>query len=135
GVNDIEMDGIVIDQGDALCFGGTEGWIEVINQAGFDPITYELDNSGITQTNGTFPNLGAGSHIVTIYDAGLCIFTIPFIISEPDEIQFTTTITDVTCNGGSNGVIEFATSTGGTGVHQYSIDGFTFQTSPVFSGL
>lgn len=135
GVNDIEMDGIIIDQGDALCFGGSEGWIEVINQAGFDPITYELDNSGVTQTNGTFNGLMAGSHIVTIYDAGLCIFTIPFTIAQPDEIQFTTAITDVTCNAGGDGVITFATTTGGTGAYQYSIDGFNFQTGTSFTGL
>src|SRR5690606_20914901 len=90
---------------------------------------------GITQTNGGFYGLPAGSHIVTIYDAGLCIFTIPFTISEPDEIQFTTTITNVTCNGGSDGEVNVSTTTGGVGGYEYSMDGFFFQSSPIFSGL
>ena len=135
GVNDVEMDGILIDLGDALCYGGNEGYVEVTNSAGAPPITFELDNSGVTQTNGSFSGLFAGSHIVTIYDAGFCVFTIPFTISEPDEIQFSTTVTNVTCNGGSDGEIAFSSTTGGVGGYQYSLDGFFFQPTPSFTGL
>lgn len=135
GINDIEMDGILLDQGDALCYGGSEGFAEVINVSGAPPITYELDNSGITQTNGLFTGLFAGSHIITIYDAGLCVFTIPFMVNEPDEIDFDVVATDVTCNAGDDGEINFTSTTGGTGAYQYSIDGFTFQTGTSFTGL
>lgn len=135
GINDIEMDGILLVQTDALCFGGNEGTVEVINVLGAAPITYELDNSTITQTNGTFTGLSAGSHIVTIYDAGLCIFTIPFVTGQPDEIQFVGAVTDVTCNTGTDGAINITSTTGGTGAYQYSIDGINFQAGTSFTGL
>lgn len=135
GVNDIQMDGQLVSQTDVSCFGGSDGDVEVINLAGAAPISFELDNSGVTQTNGTFNGLSAGSHIVTIYDAGFCVYTVPFTINEPDEIQFSTNVTDIACNGGATGGIEFTNVSGGVGGYQYSIDGFTFQASPTFNGL
>lgn len=135
GVNDVEMDGILIDQGDVTCFGGNDGWVSVTNSAGANPITFDLDNGGVTQTNGTFFGLDAGSHIVTIYDAGLCVFTIPFTVQQPDQIQFTTGSNSVTCYGGANGTIVVTTTSGGTGAYQYSLDGVNFQSGNVFTGL
>lgn len=136
GVNDVEMDGITISQTDANCFGAADGTIEVENVSGALPITYELDNNGITQTSGVFPNLPFGSHIVTIYDDGYCIFTIPFTVEEPTEIQFDTDLTNINCNSGNTGEIEFINITGGTGSHQFSIDaGGSFQPGATFTGL
>lgn len=136
GINDVEMDGIVLVQTDATCFAGTDGTIEVQNVSGAPPITYELDNSGATQFSGFFGALNAGSHVVTIYDGGFCVFTIPFTILEPSEIQYDTIITDVACNGGSTGEVQFISVSGGTGAHQYSIDaGATFQTGQTFTTL
>lgn len=136
GINDIEMQGIVLIQTDANCFGAADGTIEVTNVSGALPISYELDNSGASQFSGFFPNLAFGSHIVTISDAGNCVFTIPFVTDEPAEIQFDTDLTHISCNGGNSGEIEFINVTGGTGAHQFSIDnGATFQTGSTFTGL
>jgi gliding motility-associated-like protein len=136
GVNDIEMDGILIEQTDVLCYGAFDGTVNVINVGGFGTISYELDGSGITQTSGFFPNLPEGSHIVTIYDGGNCVFTIPIDMIQPDEISYDTDLTDVLCNDSSTGVIEFTNVAGGVGTHRYSIDGgTTFQNSPIFAGL
>jgi gliding motility-associated-like protein len=136
GINDIEMDGITLFQTDANCFGVADGTIEVQNVSGAMPITYELDNTGVTQSSGFFPSLPFGSHIVTIYDGGFCVFTIPFNVLEPTEIQFDTTKTNINCSGGNTGAINFINVTGGTGAYQFSIDaGGTFQTSPNFTGL
>lgn len=136
GINDVEMDGITLFQTDANCFGVADGTIEVQNVSGALPITYELDNSGTTQSSGFFPSLPFGSHIVTIYDGGFCVFTIPFNVQEPAEIQFATNITDISCNAGNTGAIDFINVTGGTGAHQFSIDnGATFQAGTTFTGL
>jgi len=136
GVNDIEMDGILISLTDVLCYGAFDGTVEVDNVSGADPITFELDNDGNTQLSGFFPNLAEGSHVITIYDGGNCIFTIPFDMQQPDEIMYDTDITDVLCNDSSTGVIRFTNVTGGTGVHHFSIDGgLTFQDDSVFVGL
>ncbi|WP_246073843.1 PKD domain-containing protein [Fluviicola chungangensis] len=136
GINDVEMQGIVLIQTDANCFGVPDGTIEVTNVSGALPITYELDNSGATQFSGFFPSLPFGSHVVTIADAGNCVFTIPFMVDEPAEIAFNTNLTHITCNGGNTGEIEFTNVTGGTGAYQYSIDnGATFQAGTTFTGL
>jgi large repetitive protein len=136
GINDIEMDGITLFQTDANCFGAADGTIEVQNVSGALPITYELDNTGVTQSSGFFPSLPFGSHIVTIYDGGFCVFTIPFNVVQPTEIMFDTDLTDISCNAGNTGQIDFINVTGGTGAHQFSIDaGNTFQASPNFTGL
>ncbi|AEA44878.1 choice-of-anchor L domain-containing protein [Fluviicola taffensis] len=136
GINDVEMDGITLFQTDANCFGVADGTIEVQNVSGAIPITYELDNNPPTQSSGFFPNIPFGSHIVTIYDGGFCVFTIPFNVAEPTEIQFDTDLTNISCNAGSTGEIEFINVSGGTGAHQFSIDGgTTYQSSPIFTGL
>lgn len=136
GINDVEMEGITLYQTDANCHGVADGTIEVQNVSGAQPITYELDNSGVTQSSGFFPSLPFGSHIVTIYDGGFCVFTIPFTVEEPTEIQFDTDLTNISCNAGNTGVINFINVSGGTGAHQYSIDGGNnFQTATNFTGL
>ncbi|AEA45308.1 gliding motility-related protein protein [Fluviicola taffensis DSM 16823] len=123
GVNDVEMDGILISQADPLCFGSFDGTVEVTNVNGLAPISFELDNSGAPQSSGFFPNLSEGSHIVTIYDGGFCVFTIPLNLSQPDPITFDQIVSNVACNGGSTGEIEFTNVIGGTGAYQFSIDG------------
>ena len=123
GVNDIQMDGIMISQTDPLCFGSFDGTVTVSNVNGVEPITYELNNSGVTQASGFFDGLNVGSHIVTIYDAGYCVFTIPVNLVQPDPVVSDHTITDVACFGASTGEIEFTSTTGGTAPYQYSVDG------------
>jgi large repetitive protein len=136
GVNDVEMDGILLTQTDVLCYGGNDGTVEVTNVSGAPPITYELDNNGFTQTNGFFANIPEGSHIVTIYDNGFCIYTLPFTMIQPDEIAFGSVATDNLCNAGSTGEIEFTGVTGGIGSYQYSVDGgISFQPAPTFGSL
>ncbi len=136
GVNDIEMDGVLITQTDPLCFGSTDGTVEVTNVNGAPPITYELDNSGMTQFSGFFPGLGAGSHIVVIADAGNCVFTIPLTMDQPDPLAFDNILTPVACFGASTGAIEFTDTTGGTTPYQFSIDGgANFASGTLFNGL
>jgi gliding motility-associated-like protein len=136
GVNDVQMSGQLLGLTNATCFGSCDGTVQTINTAGSAPISFELDNSGVTQGNGNFSGLCAGSHIVTIYDNGFCIYTIPFTITEPAAISFSSTVGNVSCNGAATGSITFNNVQGGSGAYQYSINGgVTFQGSPNFTGL
>src|SRR5690554_7465706 len=52
-----------------------------------------------------------------------CVYTVPFTITQPDEIDFTANVQDVACNGGATGEIEVINVTGGTtgtGLYQRS---------------
>lgn len=136
GVNDEEMDGQLIDKTHVTCFDGDNGTVEVENIGGLEPISYELDNSGVTQASGFFDDLEAGDHIVTIYDDGQCVYNVLFTILEPEEIQFSFIVTDAVCFGGASGTIEFVDVTGGDDNYQYSIDGgATFQAGATFDNL
>jgi large repetitive protein len=136
GVNDVEMDGVLISTTNVTCNGGNDGAAEVANIGGFAPITFVLDNNAAAQINGVFTGLEAGSHIAVIYDGGLCVFTLPFDITEPDPIVFSSVVTDVTCAGGSDGQVQITPVSGGTGAYQYSIDnGATYGAGNLFTGL
>ncbi|MFN6076785.1 MAG: gliding motility-associated C-terminal domain-containing protein, partial [Fluviicola sp.] len=137
GVNDLEMSGVEISRTEPLCFGGNDGTILVTNILGAAPISYELDGNGLIQGSGFFSGLDAGSHIVVVFDAGNCIFTLPFVLNQPPPVVFTTQLVDITCNSGADGEIHFDTVGGGTpGGYTFSIDnGLTFSTVIDYSGL
>lgn len=136
GINDVEMDGELVSSTDLTCFESGDGQVEVNNIGGGLPISFELDNSGTVQTNnGNFNGLDAGHHIVIIYDAGNCVYTVPFDLTQPDIIDFDADIIDVACNSGATGEIAIIDTIGGNGNFTFSIDyGFNFQTGP-FTGL
>ncbi|KUJ61073.1 hypothetical protein AR687_14135, partial [Flavobacteriaceae bacterium CRH] len=73
------------------------------------------------QTNGTFENLPIGTYYVKV-DSHDCTYTsAAIVIDEPaTPVTVTPHVTDVTCFGANNGIIEII-ATGGTGNIQYSI--------------
>lgn len=136
GINDTLMAGMILYKTDLTCYESNDGVVSVVNTAGAPPINFEIDNNPASiQTNGNFNGLHSGSHIITIYDAGLCIFTLPFSLIQPDSIDFKGNIANVNCFGGSDGTITIHDTIGGNGDYQFSMDwGATMQTAP-FTGL
>ncbi len=87
--------------------GGTDGSITLTSiNGGTLPYSF-LWNTGATTQN--IASLTAGSYSVVITDANGCNST-PFNFNLADPVTFTVTemITDVTCNGGSNGAIDLS---------------------------
>ncbi|RZK77445.1 MAG: T9SS type A sorting domain-containing protein [Pedobacter sp.] len=119
GINNIEMNGTQVSKTDVSCNGANDGKIEVANISGTSPITYKLDNSGTIQNNGSFSGLSAGSHIITIFDAGSCIYTFSFTISEPAKLQVGVGVAATSTVGASNGSITI-NPTGGTSPYSYN---------------
>ncbi|HCW07982.1 MAG TPA: hypothetical protein DGG95_11535 [Cytophagales bacterium] len=81
-------------------------------------------------------NLSPGSYQVVVTDAGNCTTSATAVtISSPSGLTFSSSKTDVTCSGNSDGTITITVS-GGTAPYQYSDDnGTTFQASNVFNSL
>jgi gliding motility-associated-like protein len=137
GVNDVQMSGALLGQTDPTCPGACDGTVITTATGGFGTITYDLDNGVQTQFGaGNFSNICDGSHAVVMTDQGFCVYVAMFTLTAPDNIIYTSSKTDPTCNGGTNGTITFTAPTGGTAPYQYSIDGgLTYQASPNFTGV
>ncbi|NJN41837.1 MAG: hypothetical protein HC811_06015 [Flammeovirgaceae bacterium] len=120
------------------CNGGSDGTITVIGAGGTGTLTYTLNPGAISNTTGLFTGLAINTYTVSIDDANACgpVTTANIVISQPTAVMITSVNkTDATCLGLNNGAIQI-NSSGGTGIHQYSIDnGANFQASNTFINL
>ncbi len=110
----------------------SNGSITVIATGGAAPLEYSI-NANIYQPGNTFTGLPAASYTVTIRDANGCLSTTSAIIANSAGPTLTATAVTASCNN-SNGSIT-ANSTGGVPPLQYSINGSTYQSGNVFTGL
>jgi hypothetical protein len=98
------------------CNGSTTGAINLTTTGGISPYTYNW-GGGITNEDRT--GLAAGTYSVTITDANSCSLTRTIVVTQPSSpIVATTTVTNVTCNGLANGLIDLTVS-GGTLPYSY----------------
>ena len=102
---------VSFDKTDKSCGGGAlDGEIDVTVSGGTSPYTYAWSNSATTQD---LSNLDLGNYSLTVTDANGCQETINTTIEEPFALNHSAVVTDVNCNGGSNGAVDVTTS-GGT---------------------
>lgn len=121
---------------DITCNGAADGSVtaEAVPGSGMPPYMYSLDGGG-WQAGGTFTGILPGNHMITIRDAFLCTYDLPFVMSQPPVLSaIISSQKDVNCHGGSDGSVTVSGS-GGVPPYQYSLDGGAFQTSGVFAGL
>ncbi|MEZ4893192.1 MAG: SprB repeat-containing protein [Saprospiraceae bacterium] len=83
---------------------------------GTSPYTYNWSNGATTQD---IDNLSAGTYTVTVTDANDCSATISATVTQPLELELSTTKVDVSCYGGSDGSIDLSVS-GGTSPYTYA---------------
>jgi len=83
------------------CFSGKDGSSTVSVVGGQSPYTYNWDNG---ETAMTASQLEAGSHTVTVTDAGGCETVASIVITEPLGVSGSfSSISQVSCNGGNDG--------------------------------
>ena len=98
------------------CHGLANGAIELTVTGGTTPYGYTWSNTAITED---INNLGPGNYGVAIVDANGCTENASAVVTEPDTLGASSINTDVTCFGGSDGMIDL-TATGGLPPYQYS---------------
>ncbi|SEA34212.1 T9SS type B sorting domain-containing protein [Bizionia paragorgiae] len=100
--------------------------------------TYEVSTDGGTtytpMATNVYTATTAGSYMFSVTDAQGCETTTTYVLDPIPTTTFTTSQTDVSCNGGSDGTITI-TTTSATGPFTYQLDAGTPQTSNVFTGL
>ncbi|MDX1666435.1 MAG: hypothetical protein R3350_04375, partial [Saprospiraceae bacterium] len=109
------------------CFGESNGQATVTASGGNGGYTYNWDNG---EKTATAVNLDAGEHSVTVTDSEGCSAICTITVTQPDELTCAAVlVSDVSCNGGSDGSAQ-AIPTGGNGGYTYEWDnGETTQTA------
>ncbi|HXU28719.1 MAG TPA: T9SS type A sorting domain-containing protein, partial [Bacteroidia bacterium] len=118
---------------DVTCNGAGNGVVNIIASGGTGSLQYSLD--GLTyQASNNFSGLDGGSYTVFVKDNNGCTKTQSIVIHEPTAISLSTTISNVSCAGGSNGSVT-ANVTGGTGTYVYQWSGHHAGPNSSISGL
>jgi len=114
------------------CFGGNNGVASVNVNGGQQPYTYLWSNGA---TTATINNLTAGVYLITVTTANGCVTNSSATITEPiAPLAFTSSQSNVTCNGLNNGQAAVV-AIGGTLPYTYSWNTLPIQTSAVANNL
>ncbi len=122
---------IITNADTALCYGGL-AQATAYSYGGQYPYTttWDIGSSSITTS------LSAGLHYVNVIDANGCSATDSILIIQNDSMLITTTTTDITCFGLTDGTAQIDVQSGGLSPFDYSNDnGQTFQSLNIFNGI
>jgi gliding motility-associated-like protein len=109
------------------CFGLSDGEANVVGSGGTTPYTYDWSSGGSSDTES---NLAEGVYTVTVFDDNGCQDVDQITITEPLlPLDATATVTDVICNGQSNGSATAIPDGGTPGYNYFWEDGQLGQTA------
>ncbi|MBI2966413.1 MAG: gliding motility-associated C-terminal domain-containing protein [Bacteroidetes bacterium] len=107
----------VISKTNANCSGSCDGTAQAMAGGGITPYTFMWDG---VQTTSNATGLCAGSHILEVTDGNGCQVILNAVITEPDPVLVSPTVTPITCSGTCNGMISLLPGpTGGTPYYLY----------------
>ena len=115
--------------------GGANGAINIGPTTGGTPAySYSVNGSPFTTTV-SYPGLVANTYPVIVQDANGCQFTTSATITDLSGLTASiTSQTNVSCNGGANGIVT-VTASGSTLPYSYALGAGAFGGSGTFSGL
>ena len=85
-----------------LCFGDSDGWINIELEGGVPPYIYSWSNGAITED---LSGIGAGIYSVDVVDQNLCPISIDVEIPEPGAIQVDFDVQDAICDDESGSIV------------------------------
>lgn len=116
------------------CFGGSNGSVNISAGGGSGTLAYSTNGNNYQSSN-TIGNLPAGTYTAYVRDAGGCVGTTSFVITQPPAITIAGMgVLNVSCNGANDGAVMIGAN-GGTGTLQYSVNGSNYQNLGFFPGL
>ena len=99
------------------CHGLSNGTAFVNVTGGTPPFTYSWNSSPV-QTTQTATGLAPGNYTVTVTDTNHCSVSSTTTVTQPDTLTVSTSSTNATCNGGTDGSVA-AVASGGTTPYSY----------------
>ena len=121
----------------ASCFSSTDGTAQVIATGGtsFPNNIYQYEwNVNNSPNEPMLDNVGSGVYSVTVTDANGCSMENSVAVGAPEDIEITTNVVNVTCNGFSDGSV-FADGTGGVQPYSFVWDDPNSTNSASVDGL
>lgn len=119
------------------CFGLNDGTINVSATGGTLPYTYAITSDGVnyqTSANGAYNGLSPATYTVLVTDLNQCADSTTVNITEPIALNATVAVTDVSCNGYTDGIVT-VNATGGNPGYTFNISGGGQNNTGLFSGL
>ena len=104
------------------CFDGQDGTISVTGDGGTGSLTYNWTGGNLpANTTGTnLSGLMASTYSLTVTDANQCAMNESFTVVQPASLFVVNeTVTDISCNGSTDGAIELSAE-GGWGNYEYT---------------
>ena len=128
------------------CYNSTNGSLTIQGGGGTPNASgykYDISSNGAPysslttfKTSHTFSNLASGNHSIQVIDNNSCFAIVTYNLTVSTPELGSVTVTNVSCNGGSDGSIAVATLNGGSSPRQVSIDGYNYYYPPkTFSSL
>ena len=114
----VEPTALVVNEmvSDVICYGNNDGYIHLTINGGTPAYTYNWSNAETTED---ISGLVAGNYEVTVSDMNGCQFMGAYTVDQPAELQISSVVSSLLCNGDTDGSID-ATVSGGVTPYTYT---------------